>query len=54
MPLNQIAVLRGLETPESPTYQNLFQIAARRLSFLVLGVLFMLGLGASLSSPRTS
>jgi capsular exopolysaccharide synthesis family protein len=45
MPLNQIAVLRGLETPESPTYQNLFQIAARRLSFLVLGVLFMLGLG---------
>src|SRR5260370_28255102 len=45
MPLNQIAVLKGLEAPESPTYQNLFQIAGRRLSFLVLGVLAILGLG---------
>src|SRR5260370_37605314 len=45
MPLNQIPVLKGLEATESPTYQNLFQIAGRRLSFLVLGVLAMLGLG---------
>jgi capsular exopolysaccharide synthesis family protein len=45
MPINQIAVLKGLEPPESPTYQSLFQIAARRLSFLVLGVLLMLGVG---------
>jgi capsular exopolysaccharide synthesis family protein len=45
MSSNTVAVLKGLEAPDSPTYQNLFQIAARRVSLLVLAVLLMLGLG---------
>jgi capsular exopolysaccharide synthesis family protein len=45
MSKNQITLVKGVEAQESQTYQNLVQIAFRRVSFIVLGVVFGVGLG---------
>jgi capsular exopolysaccharide synthesis family protein len=43
----QIEIIKGLDLHESHTYQNLLQIALRRVSFIVLGVVIAVLLGVA-------